>query len=68
MAAAIGDVFAIGDAESEAPGFSSRGGLVDLPPMFLFAVGEDAVLVPEPGTLLLLGGGLLALGYAARRR
>jgi hypothetical protein len=68
VAAALGDVFAIGDAGPEAPGFTSRGGLVDLRPIFLFAVGEDVVLVPEPGTLLLLGGGILGLGFAARRR
>jgi hypothetical protein len=68
VAAALGDVFAIGDAGPEAPGFTSRGGLVDLRPVFLFAVGEDVILVPEPGTLLLLGGGILGLGFAARRR
>jgi hypothetical protein len=37
-----------------------------------FTAGADAqdqlVLVPEPSTLLLLGGGLLALGLVARRR
>jgi len=33
-----------------------------------FSVQGSIVLVPEPGTLLLLGGGLLGLGLAGRRR
>jgi len=33
-----------------------------------FTVTGIAVLVPEPGTLLLVGGGLLELGLAGRRR
>jgi len=33
-----------------------------------FLPGPEAVTTPEPATLLLVGGGLLALGAAARRR
>jgi len=33
-----------------------------------FTQTATVVLVPEPGTLLVLGGGLLALGLAGRRR
>jgi len=33
-----------------------------------FSVQGSIVLVPEPGTLLLLGGGALGLGLAGRRR
>ena len=33
-----------------------------------FSVQGSIVLVPEPGTLLLLGGGLMGLGLAGRRR
>jgi len=33
-----------------------------------FSVQGSIVLVPEPGTLLLLGGGVLGLGFSGRRR
>ncbi len=33
-----------------------------------FSVQGSIVLVPEPGTLLLLGGGMLGLAFAGRRR
>jgi fused signal recognition particle receptor len=66
VVAAIGDPLAIGP--SARPGLASHGSPAAVPPVFLFAIGEDPVLVPEPGTLLLFGGGLLALGLSARRR
>ena len=36
----------------------------DRPPFF----GTGAIVTPEPGTALLLGGGILALAFSARRR
>jgi hypothetical protein len=64
VVAAIGDLLAIGAR----PGLASHGDSPEIRPVFLFAIGEDPILVPEPGSLLLLGGGLLALGLSARRR
>jgi hypothetical protein len=68
VVAAIGDLLAIGEPASPPPGLASHGSPASFRPFLVFAIGEDPILVPEPGTLLLLGGGLLALGLAARRR
>ena len=71
VVAAIGDLLAIGQHPAGQPGLAAHGMAAParpIEPFLLFAVGEDPILVPEPGSLLLLGGGLLALGLSARRR
>jgi hypothetical protein len=45
-----------------------KSGSAPTPDNFDGSRGDDDVVVPEPGTLALLGLGLASLGYAKRRK
>lgn len=57
----------LGEHSSSTPGSQGQQPNTPRPPV-TSVVGPDAILTPEPGTWLLVGSGLVALGLIGRRR
>lgn len=66
--AILGGLEQAGAAGAGIPGIPFTGRFVAGSPDFLFADQVDVAVTPEPGTVALLGAGLVVVGGAARRR